>query len=186
VSCVSQSNCTLQLELNHLHVVELSHFYTHVEKWDVLCYGVVQLAGGGDLQFSRLFFAIFAAIGLKLGILLCSQELLFQYMFRCDWLLFARVTPLELSRISDFFTFPVFFPSTFAAIWLKLGVLLCSQEVLFQLSFRCDWLIFARVTPLELSRFFQFFGLFPPIFAAIGLKLGVLLCSQELLFQFAF
>jgi hypothetical protein len=28
-----------------------------------------------DFQFSRLFFAIFAAVALKLGILLCSKEL---------------------------------------------------------------------------------------------------------------
>jgi hypothetical protein len=32
----------------------------------------------------RTFFAIFAAIGLKLGVLLCSQELLFQFAFRCN------------------------------------------------------------------------------------------------------
>jgi hypothetical protein len=43
--------------------------------------------------------------------------------------------------------------------------------------------------PLELSKisdFFQFSGLFFAIFAAIGMKLGVLLCSQEVLFKFAF
>jgi hypothetical protein len=42
----------------------------------------VRLAVRGHLQFSGLFFAIFAAIGLKLGVLLCSQELLFQFAFR--------------------------------------------------------------------------------------------------------
>jgi hypothetical protein len=44
------------------------------------------LAVRGHLQFSGLFFflAIFAAIGLKLGVLLCSEELLFQFAFRCD------------------------------------------------------------------------------------------------------
>jgi hypothetical protein len=30
------------------------------------------------------FFVIFTAIGLKLGVLLCSQELLFQFAFQCD------------------------------------------------------------------------------------------------------
>jgi hypothetical protein len=45
-----------------------------------------------------------------------------------------------------------------------------------------------ELCPWNLAKFqiFQFFGLFFAIFAAIGLKLGVLLCSQELLFQFAF
>jgi hypothetical protein len=62
-----------------------------------------------SFQFSGLFFAIFAAIGLKLGVLLCSQELLFQFAFRCDWFIFARVMPLELGRISYFFSFPDFF-----------------------------------------------------------------------------
>jgi hypothetical protein len=38
----------------------------------------------GHLQFSGLFFAIFKAIGLKLGVLLCSQQLLFQFAFRYD------------------------------------------------------------------------------------------------------
>jgi hypothetical protein len=56
---------------------------------------------------------------------------------------------------------------------LKLGVLLCSQELLFQFAFQCDWFIFARIMPLEQQnfRFFQFSGLFFAIFAAIGLKL---------------
>jgi hypothetical protein len=100
----------------------------------------------------RTFFALFAAIELKLGVLLCSQELLFQFAFRCDWFIFARVMPLDLSRIADFFSvFRTFF-AVFAAIGLKLGVLLCSQESLFQFTFRIDWLIFARVMPLELSR----------------------------------
>jgi hypothetical protein len=35
---------------------------------------------------------------------------------------------------------------------LKLGLLLCSKEVQFQFAFQCDWLIFVRVVPLELSR----------------------------------
>jgi hypothetical protein len=54
------------------------------------------------------FFAIFAAIGLKLGVLLWSQELLFQFAFRSDWFIFGRVMLLELSKISDFFSFPDF------------------------------------------------------------------------------
>jgi hypothetical protein len=36
---------------------------------------------------------------LKLGLLLCSKELQFQFAFWCDWLIFARVTPLERKRI---------------------------------------------------------------------------------------
>jgi hypothetical protein len=38
----------------------------------------------GIFQFSRLFFAIFAAIALKLNLLFCSKELQFQFVFRCD------------------------------------------------------------------------------------------------------
>jgi hypothetical protein len=100
-------------------------------------------------QFSGLFIAIFASIRLKLGVLLCSQELLFQFAFRCDWSIFARVMPLEFSRISDFSVFRTFF-AIFAGIGLKLGVLLCSQELLFQIEFQCDWFLFARVTFLDL------------------------------------
>jgi hypothetical protein len=51
------------------------------------------------------FFAIFAALGLKLGLLLCSQEELFQFTFWCDRFILARVLPLKLRRIS----FPGFF-----------------------------------------------------------------------------
>ena len=49
-------------------------------------------------SFPDVFFTIFADIGLKLGVLLCSQEteLLFQIEFQCDWFLFVRVTPLHL------------------------------------------------------------------------------------------
>jgi hypothetical protein len=63
------------------------------------------------------FFAIFApigSIGLKLGVLLCSQEFLFQCVFRIGGFIFARIMPLERSRISDFvFSFPdiLFLPS---------------------------------------------------------------------------
>jgi hypothetical protein len=56
----------------------------------------------------QTFLVIFTAIGLKLGVLLCSQELLFQFAFQRDGFIFARVMPLELSRISDF-SFPDFF-----------------------------------------------------------------------------
>jgi hypothetical protein len=63
----------------------------------------------GHLQFSGLFLAIFVATGLKLGVLHCSQELLYRFAFRCDCFIFARVMPLELSKISDVFSFPEFF-----------------------------------------------------------------------------
>jgi hypothetical protein len=43
--------------------------------------------------------AIFAATALKLGLLLCSKELQFQFAFQCDWYIFARIMPLELRRI---------------------------------------------------------------------------------------
>jgi hypothetical protein len=58
-------------------------FYTPVERRDVLCYGVVHPSVVISV-FRTFFFAIFAAIGLKLGVLLCSRELLFQFVFRCD------------------------------------------------------------------------------------------------------
>jgi hypothetical protein len=35
-------------------------------------------------QFSGLFFAIFAAVALKLGLLLFNGELQFQFAFRCE------------------------------------------------------------------------------------------------------
>jgi hypothetical protein len=56
------------------------NFYTPV----VLRSGVSWPAVRGHLQVFEHFFAIFAAIRLKLGVLLCSQELLFQFLFRCD------------------------------------------------------------------------------------------------------
>ena len=52
-----------------------------------------------------LVFYIFAAIGLKLGLLLCIKELQFQFAFRCNSLIFARVTCLGLRRIEEFFSF---------------------------------------------------------------------------------
>jgi hypothetical protein len=42
-----------------------------------------QLTPGVIYSFTD-FFAIFAAIGLKLRVLLYGQELLFQFAFRCD------------------------------------------------------------------------------------------------------
>jgi hypothetical protein len=84
----------------------------------------------GHWQFSGLFFVIFTAIGLKLAVLLCSQELLFQFAFGCDWFIFARVMPLEQQNLR-FFQFSGLFFAIFAAIGLKLGVLLCSQEILW-------------------------------------------------------
>ena len=76
---------------NMIQVSDVAHgplvtnFYTPVERRDVLCYGVVRPSvRPWSFQFSGLFFAIFAAIGLKLGVLLCSQELLFQFSFRID------------------------------------------------------------------------------------------------------
>jgi hypothetical protein len=51
-------------------------------------------------QFSIPSIAIFTAIGLKLGILLCTKEL--QFMFRCNWIFFAKVKPLSLGKIFEF------------------------------------------------------------------------------------
>jgi hypothetical protein len=53
-------------------------------------------------QFSILSIAIFTAIGLKLGILLCTKELQLQFMFRCNWIFFAKVKPLSLVKIFEF------------------------------------------------------------------------------------
>jgi hypothetical protein len=52
-----------------------------------------------NFQFSGLFFAIFATIALKLGLLLCNKKLQFQFAFRHDWFIFAGVIPLELRKI---------------------------------------------------------------------------------------
>jgi hypothetical protein len=85
------------------------------------------------------FFAIFAAIGLKLGVLLYSQRLLFQFAFRCDWFIFARVLPLELSRISDFFQISGLFFAIFATI-LKLGTLHLVLYWKVAVPISIDWL----------------------------------------------
>jgi hypothetical protein len=97
------------------------HLYLYTMLLNLIFWIIIRLSKDGtyyvmalsvrpwSFQFSGLFFALFAAIGLKLGVLLCSQELLFQFAFRCDWFIFARVMPLELSRIADFFSFPDFF-----------------------------------------------------------------------------
>jgi predicted Rdx family selenoprotein len=103
----------------------------------------------------RTFFAIFANIRLKLGLLFCSNELQFQFTFQCDWLIFAGVMPPELWRI---FQFSGLFFAIFAAIALKLGSLLCSKELQFQYTFQCDWFIFAGVMPPELKRIWEFFS----------------------------
>jgi hypothetical protein len=105
------------------------------------------------------FFYIFAAIGLKLGLLLCNKELQFQFVFWCDSLIFARVTCLGLKRIEEFFSFPDFFSTG-----LKLGLLLCNKELQFQFAFQCDSLIFARVTCLGLRSIEEFFS-FPDFFS---------------------
>jgi hypothetical protein len=68
----------------------------------------------GHLQFSGLVFAIFAAVKLKRGVLLCSQELLFSSYFG----VIDSFLPLELSRISDFFQFSALLFAIFAAIGL--------------------------------------------------------------------
>jgi predicted Co/Zn/Cd cation transporter (cation efflux family) len=91
----------------------------------------------GHLQFSGLFHPIFAAIGLKLDVLLCSQELLFQFTFRIIDLFLQELCPWNLAEFQIFSVFRTFF-IIFAGIGLKLGVLLCSQELLFQFAFRCN------------------------------------------------
>jgi hypothetical protein len=47
-------------------------------------------------SFPDFFLAIFSVIAWKLGLLFCSEELQFQFVFRCDWYIFARVTPFRL------------------------------------------------------------------------------------------
>jgi hypothetical protein len=77
-----------------------------------------------------------------------------------------ELCPLELRRMQEIFSFPDFFFAIFAAIWL-----LCSKELQFQFAFWSEWVIFAKVTPLELRRIFQFSILSMVIFAAVGLNL---------------
>jgi hypothetical protein len=60
-------------------------FFICFVRWDILCYGVVRpCVCAGSFTVFQTFFAIFAAIGLKLGLLLCSIELQFRFAFRCD------------------------------------------------------------------------------------------------------
>jgi hypothetical protein len=78
-----------------------------VERRDILCYGVVRpCIRLWSFQFSGLFFAIFAAIGLKLGVLLCSQELLFQSVI--DSFL-QELCPWNLAEFQIFLVFRTFF-----------------------------------------------------------------------------
>jgi hypothetical protein len=44
----------------------------------------VRAAVRGHFSFPDFFFAVFAATALKLGILLCSKELQFQFAFQHD------------------------------------------------------------------------------------------------------
>ena len=136
----------------------------------------------GHLQFSGLFFVIFTAIGLKLGVLLCSQELLFQFAFQCDWFIFARVTPLHLGWILRIFQFSIFSIAIFAAIGLKLGILLCTEELQLHFMFRCYWIFFSELNPLVLEKSLNLtvFWIFWNIFAPITLKFGLSFCSKEL------
>ena len=98
----------------------------------------------------QTFFAIFADIRLKLGLLFCRKELQIRFTFQCDWFIFARVMPVELSRISDFFSFPDYLCDLCRDRIETWCILLCSQELLFQFPFRINWFIFARVVPLLL------------------------------------
>jgi hypothetical protein len=62
--------------------------------------------------FRTFFFAIFADVRLKLGLLFCNNELHFQFTFQFDWFIFAGVMPPELRRIWEFFSFlDIFLPS---------------------------------------------------------------------------
>jgi hypothetical protein len=85
---------------------------------DVLCYGVVHPSVRGHFSFPDFFFSIFVATALKLCLLLCSNEFQFQFTFRCDWFIFARVTPPKLRRILRIFQFSII--AIFSAIGLKL------------------------------------------------------------------
>jgi hypothetical protein len=49
-----------------------------------------------------------------------------------------ELCPLNLEEFLKIFSFPDFFFSIFAAIALKLGLLLCSKELQFQFAFQCD------------------------------------------------
>jgi hypothetical protein len=80
---------------------DMSSFYTPVLRRDVLSYGVVHLSVRGHFSFPDFFFAIFAATALKLGLLLCSIELLYSsnsHFSMIDSLL-QELMPLELRRI---------------------------------------------------------------------------------------
>jgi hypothetical protein len=76
---------------------------------------------------------------------------------------------MVLSMPPQSFQFSTLFLAIFAATALKLGSLLCSKELQFQLAFQCDLFIFARVTSLELTRIlriFQFSKFSTAIFSA--------------------
>jgi hypothetical protein len=49
-----------------------------------------------------------------------------------------ELCPWNLAEFQNFFSFPDFFWAIFVAIGLKLNVLLCSQELLFQFAFWVD------------------------------------------------
>jgi hypothetical protein len=72
----------------------------------------------GSFTVLWTFFCHLCIYRIKTCLLLCSQELLFQFTFRCDWFFFARVAPVKLSSISDFFQFSGHLLAIFAAIGL--------------------------------------------------------------------
>jgi hypothetical protein len=58
----------------------LKGFYMLVVRWDVLCPSILPSTQG----HVSYFFAIFAATALKLGLLLCSKELVSEFTLQCN------------------------------------------------------------------------------------------------------
>jgi hypothetical protein len=80
--------------------------------------------------------------------------------------------PQEISRISDFFSFLDFFSPSFAAIGLKLSVLLCNKEFTYCSSYRLG-LIDSFLQELCTWKFaeFQIFLVFRTFLAHLSWKL---------------
>jgi hypothetical protein len=109
---------------------------------------VSDVAHGRLVQFSGLFFYILAAIGLKLGLLLCNKELEFEFAFRCDSLIFARVTCLELRKIEEFFSFPDFFFYIFASFLQLFGLSTTDETLLVEMRIWCIKIVIVLVLHL--------------------------------------
>jgi hypothetical protein len=132
----------------------------------------------------RVCFAMYAAIALKLHLLLCSGELQYRFAFQCDWFIFAKATHLEL----EFSSFQTSLSPFLQLLYWDLVYCFLVKSYSSNLRFSVIDFFPQKLRPLNLEQFknFAFSRLFIAIFAAVGLKLGLLFCGKKFQFQFVF